>query len=135
MLRDDDRGEAVMGNVPATGAERRRALRRKLPFGRGAVLDVDGRSHIVGVADVSVTGAYLSTRATVSVGETHQLRLLILPDRAELVLPARIVRVCQIADESSGHPRGVAVQFVDLDAASRRRLEAFVTREPRKAPR
>jgi Tfp pilus assembly protein PilZ len=82
-----------------------------------------------------VTGAYLTTRAPVSVGETHRLRLLILPNRAELVLSARVVRISQNAGESSGHPCGVAVQFLHLDEEARRRLEAFVTRQLKKNPR
>ena len=46
------------GSGSATDAgDRRRAFRRKLPFGRGAVLMVGERAHIVGLADVSVTGA------------------------------------------------------------------------------
>ena len=79
----------------ASGNERRRALRRKLPFGRGAVLVVGDRAHIVGLADVSVTGAYLTTRAPVSKGETHLLRLLLLPDTVELEVRAEVVRVAQ----------------------------------------
>jgi Tfp pilus assembly protein PilZ len=139
MLQDDKPEGAVSvgatGQARESGADKRRAARRKLPFGRGAVLDVSGRSHIVGLADVSVTGAYLTTRAPVSVGETHRLRLLILPNRTEVVLSARVVRISQAAGESSDHPRGVAVQFVDLDEDSRRRLDAFVTRQLKKSPR
>src|SRR5262245_41366420 len=99
--------------VDAAGNERRRAFRRKLPFGRGAVLLVGERAHIVGVADVSVSGAYLTTRAPVGVGETHVLRLLLLPDTVEVELRAEIVRVAQADHESHAHPRGVAVRFLE----------------------
>jgi len=136
-MRTDDAAEqaGMAGDERVTdsaGAERRRAFRRKLPFGRGAVLVVGERSHIVGVADVSVTGAYLTTRAPVAAGETHLLKLLLLPSRVEIELRAEIVRVSLAAHESPDHPRGVAVRFLDVDQASRAELEAFVAREPRR---
>ena len=113
----------------ASGVERRRALRRKLPFGRGAVLMVGERAHIVGVADVSVTGAYLSTRAPVTVGETHMLRLMLLPDTVEVELQAEIVRVAQVELESPDHPRGVAVRFLEPTEKVVAQLQAFIARE------
>ena len=124
---------AVDDEVPedAAGPERRRAFRRRLPLGRGAVLLVGERAHIVGLADVSVSGAYLSTRAPVAAGERHVLRWLVMPSRVELVLKAEIVRVAQAEHESTAHPRGVAVRFVDVDAEARRHLEAFVAQGPR----
>ena len=136
MRTDDTAEQAGMAGdervSDSAGAERRRAFRRKLPFGRGAVLVVGERSHIVGVADVSVTGAYLTTRAPVAAGETHLLKLLLLPSRVEIELRAEIVRVSLAAHESPDHPRGVAVRFLDVDQASRAELEAFVAREPRR---
>lgn len=136
MPSDDLRGPTgMMGEevvVDSSGAERRRAFRRKLPFGRGAVLVVGERAHIVGIADVSVTGAYLTTRAPVSAGETHVLKVLILPARVEVLLQVEIVRVSIADHESPHHPRGVAVRFADLDDSSRDLLEAFVAREPRR---
>jgi len=139
MLRDDaeDAEEATgtgsMGEIPTTDAGRSRAFRRKLPFGRAALLVVGARTHIVGLADLSVTGAYLTTRAPVSKGETHLLRLLVLPARVEIALNAEVVRVSQVAGESGDHPRGVAVRFHDVEAGSRERLESFVLREARPA--
>jgi hypothetical protein len=112
----------------ASGNERRRALRRKLPFGRGAVLLVGDRVHIVGLADVSVTGAYLSTRAPVRVGDTHLLRLLLLPDTIEVELQIEIVRVAQADVESPDHPRGVAVRFLNPNEKAIAQLQAFVAR-------
>ena len=126
-----DRGHEVV--TDSSGSERRRAFRRKLPFGRGAVLLVGERAHIVGLADVSVTGAYLSTHAPVAVGETHLLKLLILPERVELALQAEVVRVAQAEHESPRHPRGVAVRFLEPDPDSLARLSAFVAREPKRA--
>jgi hypothetical protein len=136
-VQDDHSGErSVTGEeeavIDTSGAEHRRAFRRKLPFGRGAVLVVGERAHIVGVADVSVTGAYLTTRAPVSAGEAHVLKLLLLPARVEVVLPAEVVRVSIAQHESPDHPRGVAVRFLDLDERARELLRSFVDREPRR---
>lgn len=112
----------------ASGNERRRAFRRRLPFGRGAVLMIGGRAHIVGLADVSVTGAYLTTRAPVSVGDAHLLRLLLLPDTVEVELPVEIVRIAQADVESPDHPRGVAVRFLELNEKAARQLRGFIAR-------
>jgi hypothetical protein len=136
MLHEDDGVGVAMGEEVLTdtsGGERRRAFRRRLPIGRGAVLEVGERSHIVGLADVSVTGAYLMTRAPVAEGEAHVLRVLSLPTRVELSLKVEIVRVSLADHESPNHPRGVAVRFLDLDEPSRRFLEALIAREPRQA--
>ena len=136
MPSDDVRERAGMAGeevvTDSSGPERRGAFRRKLPFGRAAVLLVGERAHIVGIADVSVTGAYLTTRAPVSAGETHVLKVLLLPARVEITLRAEIVRVSLADHESPDHPRGVAVRFVDLDETSGALLEAFVAREPRR---
>ncbi len=101
-----------------------RALRRRLPMGRLAVLEANGRSHIVGLADVSVTGAYLLTRLHLSVDEVHVLSL-VLGAGTELSVRARIVRLAQAASGSS-QPGGVAVQFLEMSSNVRRQLEAFV---------
>jgi hypothetical protein len=117
----------------ASGSERRRAFRRKLPFGRGAVLMVGDRAHIVGVADVSITGAYLSTRAPVTVGDTYVLRLMLLPDTVEVDLQAEIVRVAQVELESPDHPRGVAVRFIAPTEKAVAQLQSFVARDRQRA--
>jgi hypothetical protein len=138
MLRDDAGDEALtaeddgMGDQP--GEERRRALRRRLPFGRGAILSVRDRTHIVGLADVSVTGAYLTARAPVEPGEIHFLKVLLLPSRIEIALKVEVVRVSMADPESPNHPRGVAVRFVDVDERQLALLQAFVAREPPRAP-
>jgi NAD(P)H-hydrate repair Nnr-like enzyme with NAD(P)H-hydrate dehydratase domain len=126
--REQETADAEERVTDAAGNERRRAFRRKLPFGRGAVLVVGGRAHIVGVADLSVTGAYLSTRAPVSVGDTHMLRLLLLPDTVEVELQAEIVRVAQVDVESPDHPRGVAVRFLGAGERAMGRLRTFIGR-------
>ena len=48
-----------------TMSDRRRARRRRIPFVRSAVLEVDGRNHIVALTDLSPEGAFLSTRLAV----------------------------------------------------------------------
>ena len=117
-----------------SGADRRRAFRRRLPFGRGAILSVGDRAHIVGLADVSITGAYLTARAPVAAGETHVLKVLLLPARMEIALKVEVVRVSLADPESPDHPRGVAVRFLDVDDTSRDLLQAFVTHGPRRPP-
>jgi hypothetical protein len=133
MLGEDAREEEAAAPleeriVDAAGNERRRAFRRKLPFGSGAVLIVGERAHIVGLADLSVSGAYLTTRAAVAKGEVHRLRLMLLPDRTPIDLGAEVVRVAQQEHESPNHPRGVAVCFVDLDEQAFARLQTFIAR-------
>jgi hypothetical protein len=134
MTRDDVEvrleGNGSNGNAEAEESERRRALRRKLPFGRGAILEIGERTHIVGLADVSVTGAYLTTRAPLTVGDTHVLRLLMVPERIEMALRAEVVRVAQSDHESTDHPRGVAVRFLEVDDDARERLQIYVARGP-----
>jgi hypothetical protein len=134
MTRDDVEvqlaGNGSDGNGTDAEPERRRALRRKLPFGRGAILEVGERTHIVGLADVSVSGAYLTTRAPLAVGDTHVLRLLMVPERIEMALRAEIVRVAQSDHESTDHPRGVAVRFLDVTDEARERLQEYVARGP-----
>jgi hypothetical protein len=102
-----------------------RAPRRRLPMGRGARLVVRGSTHLVGLGDVSVSGAYLLTRVEMSVGEELELRLLLVPSLTELVLRARVVRVIT-REQSAHHPQGVAVQFVDVPPQTLVQLDAFV---------
>jgi c-di-GMP-binding flagellar brake protein YcgR len=137
MKREDGGAQAttellIDSGAPEADAERRRAFRRKLPFGRGAVLMVEDRAHIVGVADLSETGAFVSTRAPVQAGETHRLKLLVLPERIEVTLRAEVVRVAQDENESENHPRGVALRFVNVDERSLRSLRTYVAREPKR---
>jgi len=129
MLSDEGQGTASAGeDADGGGSERRRAYRRRVPCGRGALLEVAGRNHIVGLADVSVTGAYITTRAPLAVGEVHALTILVLPDRFELSLRSLVVRIALGEEESPSHPRGVALHFVDPDAATRALLQRFVGR-------
>jgi hypothetical protein len=126
MLRDDSAVATLAGDAQDAGWEARRARRKKMPFGRGAVLVVGDRSHIVGIADLSVTGAFLRMRLPLRVGDEHLLKLFLLPERSELRLRARVVRVSVDRDESHDHCRGVAVQFVDPSPGTFARLQSYV---------
>jgi Tfp pilus assembly protein PilZ len=126
-LTGDDLGTSDDLGDPGGGRETiPRAFRKKMPFGRGAVLVVGDRSHIVGIADLSVSGAYLRTRLPVRIGDEHILKLFLLPERAEMRLRARVVRVSVDRDESHNHPRGVAVQFVDPSPGALARLQTYL---------
>ncbi len=103
---------------------RRGAPRRKLPLGRGARLIVNERTHIVGLGDLSATGAYLITRTPASVGEVYDV-LITAPGLLDIRLRARVVRAVT-PGEGSDRPQGLAVQFLETDADTRIRLEAFV---------
>ena len=110
------------------GVEKRQSPRRTLPFGRGAVLQLAGRSHVVGLSDLSEGGALLLTRATASVGETALLKLSMVSRLAEVALPCTVVR---IVDAQPGGPRrALAVRFVDPDDEVRAAIAAFVARAP-----
>jgi hypothetical protein len=108
------------------GAAGSRAPRRRLPLGRGARLVVKGRFHLVGIGDLSVSGAYLITRLPLQVGEEHELRLLLLPSLSEMPLKVRVVRVITQSQAGMHHPQGLAVQFLQLKSETRARLAAFV---------
>src|SRR5262245_14034490 len=106
--------------------DQRRSPRRKLPFGRTAVLEIDGRAHLVALVDVSVTGAYLATRSAVPKSGSLRLRIR-LPQTGELLMPCEFVR-----NESGDHPvkgrrAGIGVRFVGVDAATLRQLQRFVS--------
>lgn len=113
-------------NPGSRGEWRRGAARRKLPLGRGARLVVDGRTHIVGLGDLSATGAYLVTRTQARVGEVYEV-LITAPGLLDVSLRARVVRAVKPGDEGAERPQGLAVQFLETDADTRIRLEAFVT--------
>ena len=122
MLRDESAAEPVAGQDAADAGdpERRRAYRKQMPFGRGAVLVVGDRAHIVGIADLSVTGAYLRMRLALRVGDVHLLKMLLVPERTELRLRVRVVRISLEQDESNHHTRGVAVHFLDVSPGGAR---------------
>ena len=121
-------GAASGGANNAPGAERRQCSRRTLPFGRGAVLQIRDRSHIVGLGDLSEGGALLLTRATASVGEAALLKLSMVSRRVEVALSCTVVRIVNAS--SGGSQRGLAVRFDDPDDGARSSIAAFVARAP-----
>ncbi len=110
---------------PTPSEWRRGASRRKLPLGRGARLVVNQRTHIVGLGDLSATGAYLITRTDAQVGDEHEV-FITAPGLLDIRLRARVVRAVRAGEEGHTRPQGLAVQFLDMDKDTRARLEAFV---------
>ena len=108
------------------GEERRRDARRMLPFGRSAVLEVEGRNHIVSLIDLSRSGAYLGTRIRTGEQPSLLLKLLLPQSGTEMRLACRLVRRIE-ADPAAGERLpGLAVQFDDVSDDDRERLDAFV---------
>jgi hypothetical protein len=97
-------------------SEKRRARRRSLPYLRGGVLSVDGRSHIVVVTDLSPGGAFLATRAEVPEGHAVSLRVVLPRDGREAEIPCDVVR--------RSHA-GLAVRFQHLEPSLAERVEEF----------
>ena len=105
--------------------ERRKARRRRMPYIRGGVLEVDGRQHVVAVTDLSPEGAFLKTQAAAEVGQTLRLRMILPREGREMPLPCVVVRRSESFDPETGQPAGIAVRFETLDAAVARRVEEF----------
>jgi len=106
-------------------SDRRKGRRRSLPFVRSAVLEMRGRSHIVAVQDLSVDGAFLSTRLAVEPGERVRLRAVLPRDGREVTIPCQVVWTSDKLDAPTGRPAGMAVRFVGLDPVVLRRLAEF----------
>jgi hypothetical protein len=103
--------------------ERRRARRRSLPYVRSAVLEVAGRKHVVAVADLSPEGAFLACGADIELGAAIVLRMVLPRDGREVTLPCRVAR--RVEHPAQGQKAGLAVRFVNLEAAVIRRIEEF----------
>jgi PilZ domain-containing protein len=127
MLKEGQGSEEGAGEG-STGspADRRRTRRRRLPFGRGAVLETTRSSHVVAVVDLSEGGAYVATRAPFTPGHAVTLRILLTVGH-ELSLPAEVVRVCSRREPGpDAYPPGVAIRFLDLEPRVATRLARFV---------
>jgi hypothetical protein len=108
-------------------SDRRRGRRRSIPFVRSAVLQVDGRNHIVALQDLGPEGAFLATRVIVK--PQHRLVLKIVLPRSghEVSLPCELVWRNASFDATIGRRAGVAVRFKDLAPEILRRTEEFAT--------
>jgi hypothetical protein len=124
-MERSNRGAPIDSGQPGSGMKPR-AARRKLPLGRGATLVAGDRTHIVGLADLSSTGAYLVTGIAASPGDEFSVRLFVLPGQSGLAVRVRVVRVVRGSSEQQHHRGGLAVEFLDLDEESRARIEGFV---------
>jgi hypothetical protein len=135
MLHDEgpgSRADGGTGEAARSPEDRRRGRRRRLPFGRGAILESAVSNHVVAVVDLSVGGAYLATRAVVFPGQSLSLKLL-LGGGGEIKLPCEVVRVCPRREGPDSYPPGVAVRFVEVEATVRERLAVFVEEKRRQA--
>jgi hypothetical protein len=108
-----------------TVSDRRRARRRRIPFVRSAVLEVDGQGHIVALTDLSPEGAFLSARLLVRPEQKLRLRLVLPRDSREVALACRLVWRSERFEPATGRPAGLAVLFEGLTASVIRRVEEF----------
>ena len=108
-----------------TVSDRRRARRRRIPFVRSAVLEVDGQGHIVALTDLSPEGAFLSARLLVRPEQKLRLRLVLPRDSREVALACRMVWRSERFEPATGRPAGLAVLFEGLTASVIRRVEEF----------
>jgi hypothetical protein len=107
--------------------ERRRYRRRTLPFLRGAVLQVGTETHIVILADLSVEGAFITTRAPFEIptGQTLHLRIVAPRHSREVSIPCQLVWHNERFEAASGRPAGMAVRFQEVDPELYRWIEEF----------
>jgi len=106
--------------------EKRQSRRRRLPFGRSAVLEVDGCSHNVKLDDLSRGGALIATTVAITGAQPLVLKAFLPLGAPQARLPCQLVRVIQPRDPSEGRQHRVAVRFTDLDQKTVQQLEAFV---------
>lgn len=108
------------------GQERRRHTRRMLPFGRSAVLEIEGKNHIVSLIDISRSGAYLGTRIQANKTTPILLKLLLPQSGAEMRLRCQLVRRIEPDPAGGDQLAGLAVQFDGVPDSDRQQLENFV---------
>lgn len=109
--------------------ERRRDQRRTLHLGRIAILEVDGKSHVVSLIDISRGGAYLGTRLVVEHSQQMSLALTLPGALQQLRLACRLVRrITAEAAEKEQRLQGLAVQFQDVNAEVAGRIDEFVVK-------
>jgi hypothetical protein len=111
-------------------SDRRKVRRRSLPFVRSAVLEHLGKGHIVVLSDLSVDGAFLTTRAALDLGDPLKtaplrLRLVVPRDSREISVPCELVWRSDRFDAATGRPAGIAVRFRDMPPEVQERVEEF----------
>ena len=104
--------------------ERRGSPRRTLPYVRSGVLEVDGRSHIVAITDLSAEGAFLSARLEIASGAVLRLRLIMPNDSRQIAADCELVWRNERFDPESGRPAGLAVRFRGVEEQAREALDA-----------
>ena len=112
------------------GDDRRRVRRRTLPFLRSAVLELPEQSHIVVLANLSVEGAFLTTRVSVDLpspasGQRMNLRIVAPRHSREVAIPCELVWRSDRFDASSGRPAGIAVRFLEIDPEMHHWIDEF----------
>ncbi len=105
--------------------DRRRSRRRSLPFVRSAVLEVDGRTHIVAVQDLGSDGAFLSTNLEVTKDQTLRLRIVLPRSGREAMMPCQLVWRSEHFDAATGRPAGIAVRFTNLEDGVAQQVNDF----------
>lgn len=98
--------------------ERRRAVR--VPAGFAVEIRNAGGFSLFSSSDVSTGGLFFDRAIPHAVGEQVEL-LFTLPGETE---PIRCLG--EVANVPDAHAFGMGVRFVDLDPASRARVDAFV---------
>ena len=98
--------------------------RRLEPRARGETITVEFLAPIPRVRDLSTSGLYLLDPHPLQLGQTVELRLAF--DSGE---PVRVRGMIRRMDPG----QGMAIEFIHIDAAARRRVKDFITRsDPKK---
>jgi hypothetical protein len=93
---------------------------------RSAVLEVEGRNHIVAVADLGPDGAFLKTRLALEPSQSLRLRIVLPRDGREVTLPCELVWRSERGGAASGRPPGIGVRFKGMPPSILRRTLEFV---------
>jgi uncharacterized protein (TIGR02266 family) len=78
--------------------------------------------------EISTGGMFLATEEPLPAGRELRIRIILPETLVEVTMRARVVH-SRPADDAAGLPGGMGVRFLDLDAATRARVESFVTEQ------
>jgi two-component system KDP operon response regulator KdpE len=78
--------------------------------------------------EISTGGMFLATEQPLPPGRELRIRIILPETLVEVTMRARVVH-SRPADDAAGLPAGMGVRFLDLDAATRARVESFVTEQ------